>query len=153
RVGRRVAAQGVPQTSLERQRCAVPGALGGTFGYFRPALLHGCQRRLPQALEGVRRQLAAGGFGDGPALVLVVQVVLQERFQVVVGVQDALAAVLKVRRHLAVARLLEQERARRRGLEGSAVGLGADAVVEDDAGAAEQPAVGLAKNARADVDT
>jgi hypothetical protein len=64
-----------------------------------------------------------GGLGQRAALVLVVQVVFQEGFQVVVGVADALAAVREVGGQLAVAGLLEEQGARGGRLEGAAVAL------------------------------
>jgi hypothetical protein len=82
----------------------------------------------------------------------VLQVVVQELFQVVAGVEDTLAAVAEIGVDLGIIGLLEEQRPGGHGLEGAHVALAADAVVEDDAGAGQQAAVVGAEDAAGDDD-
>jgi hypothetical protein len=67
-------------------RLALPGPERGELP-FDPG-----DRLLPEGLEGEFRDAGTGGLRDGTPLLLVGEVVLQERVEVAVVVEDTLAA-------------------------------------------------------------
>ncbi len=82
--------------------------------------------------EAVVGGSAVRRFGDGEALVLVIEVILQEVEQIVVVVVDAFAPAGEVGRRLEVPCFLEEQSAGGGRLEHPAVALAPDAAVEDD---------------------
>src|SRR5439155_1827811 len=76
----------------------------------RPLRFDPLQGVLPQRLEAVLPHAFLPRRGQRGAFVLVAQVIVQQRFQVVVTVQHAFAAILEVVGDLLVGGLLEQQR-------------------------------------------
>src|SRR5690349_21243277 len=101
---------------------------------------HVLDRLLPKLPKPVLLHALAGGPCDPAPLLLVFQVMVQQFLQIVAGVLNALLAVAEVRRHFAVAGLLNEQGPRGGRLEGALVALAADGPVEDDAGAAQERA-------------
>src|SRR5260370_14184114 len=109
--------------------------------------------RLPEIREGEVSDASLGRMGDGLALVLVVQIVFQELFQVLGRVVDAFLAVAEVSGNFAIARFLKKQRAGRGRFEHPLVALATDAAVKDDPGSAQQLPISVTESVRADNDS
>ncbi len=107
-------------------------------------------RLVPELLEAELPCLDTRRLRDGPALGLVIQVVLKQFLQVVRAVVHALLAVAEVSRQFPVPGLLEDQRPGERRLEGTPPALAAAAELEDDLGPGQHAAVALAEDAGLD---
>ena len=124
------AGNGLPGPAEQRLLFVGRRAAGRPPHQLLPLRFDRTHRPVPQRRETPVAHAPPRGLGDGEALALVVQVVFQQRLQVVVPVEDALVLGPEVVRDFAVAGLLEEERPGRGRLHRPQVALAADAAVE-----------------------
>ena len=111
-----------------------------------------CAQFLPELRERTVPGPHPRRLGQETTLVLVLQVVVEELFQIVGAVIDALPTIAEEGRQLAVVGLLKDQGAGRGRLEGAAAALVTCAIVENDPRPSQQAPVALPARARANDD-